>query len=353
MKRIKRVMKFVRFGDMKAFEQKLHRACPNIDQSPHRPPRRKGFFAFPYAFFDRFYIICRPASEIHSQMSYLRDGHGRKMTDTALWELSKTEYERNTINGRMEPKAIQKMTDNELLRSLNLPKQPIVREKKPSWVCVMADPTHPPRIAIDGGLNQKFEYLTDAEGNRIDAREFFDREWHPSDFSNPDGFEFCTPKDISNEVFWFFDLYKQYDRYNDRHGDGGVKLTLDYLRKRGIHSENLFAWPVYPPFEDVLLTVFKKPHVFEYGGCVWHHLRKFVPAGSILAAYGTTWVYTSVQDFGRALRHVEPRAYAKQKALQGNARAKIFGGPRCDSATFDIDGMYEVFFDEDDIRKIS
>ena len=37
-------MKFIRFGDIKAFEQKYYKRCPCIDEFAHAPPRRKGFF---------------------------------------------------------------------------------------------------------------------------------------------------------------------------------------------------------------------------------------------------------------------------------------------------------------------
>ena len=132
-----------------------------------------------------------------------------------------------------------------------------------------------------------------------------------------------------------------------------MRLTLDYLRKRGIGVESLFAWPVYPPGEGAWLTLFKKPHLFDYDGCVWHHLRRYVPPRAVLAAYGTTWVYTSMRDFEHALRRAEPKAYGKQRASRTNARASRFGGPYCFNATIALEGMYEVFFDEEDIKKIT
>ena len=55
-------MKFIRYGDLKAFRQKHHESCPKVSEYSHAPPRRKGFFAFPFAFFDRFYIMCHPAN---------------------------------------------------------------------------------------------------------------------------------------------------------------------------------------------------------------------------------------------------------------------------------------------------
>ena len=73
-------MKFIRFGDIKAFEQKYYKRYPRINEFAHAPPRRKGFFAFPYAFFDPCYIVNHPACEPHSPLQYLRDEKGRKLT---------------------------------------------------------------------------------------------------------------------------------------------------------------------------------------------------------------------------------------------------------------------------------
>ncbi len=344
-------MKFIRYGDLKAFKQKHHEKCPKVSEYPHAPPRRKGFFAFPFAFFDRFYIMCHPACEAHSQMVYLRDRNGRKLTDADRNVCSETETEYCPETGLWRPKIIRTMTDNELLKSLEIPKQPVVREDRPSWVCVMRNPKHPPCRTEDGRLNQEFEYLTDHNGERVTARDFFRRKWYPADFDCPDEFEVCKPGDIQNDAVYIFGLGDKYDWFLDR--DGGVRIALDYLRTRGIGAESLFAWPVYPPGEDVWLTLFKKPHLFDYDGCLWHHLRRHVPPRAVLAAYGTTWVYTSMRDFEKALRRAEPQAYGKQRTLRGRAKASRYGGPYCYNATLAIEGMYEVFFDEEDIKKIT
>ena len=63
--------------------------------------------------------------------------------------------------------------------------------------------------------------------------------------------------------------------------------------------------------------------------------------------------YTSMRDFERALRRAEPKAYGKQRASRTNAKASRFGGPYCYNATIALEGMYEVFFDEEDIKKIT
>ena len=83
---------------------------------------------------------------------------------------------------------------------LGVPKQPIIREDRPSWVCVMKNPKRPPCRTEDGKLDRRFEYLTDPRGERVPAREFFRRKWWPTDFDEPAEFEVCKPADINNDV---------------------------------------------------------------------------------------------------------------------------------------------------------
>ena len=324
-------MKFIRFGDIKAFEQKYYKRCPGIDEYAHAPPRRKGFFAFPYAFFDPCYIIRHPACEPHSPLRYLRDEKGRKLTRRDVGDVSA----------------------EVLLKEFGLPKQPIVYEERPSWVCIMRDPRHPPIRTRSGRLNQKFDYLTDIRGDRVKAEVFFDRDWCLGDFDDERLFHHCKPSDINHDALYYMDVYEKYDDFMVYSDDRVVKMTVDYLSKRGIRIESLFAWPLYEEGEDAFVAVYKKPRLFDYKGCVWHHLRKFVPQGAVLAAYGTTWVYTTMRDFEGALRHANPKVYARHKNSQAKAKASRFGGPNCCNGEIDVDGMYEVFFDEEDIKKIS
>ena len=324
-------MKFIRFGDIKAFEQKYYKRCPCIDEYAHAPPRRKGFFAFPYAFFDPCYIIRHPACEPHSPLRYLRDEKGRKLTFRDL---------RDT-------------TDVKLLKELGLPKQPLVLEKRPSWVCIMRDPSHPPCRTGNGRLNQKFDYLTDVHGEHVDVENFFDRDWCLSDFDDEHLFRHCEPSDLKPDILYWLGVYERYADIPWRSAKRNLIEAIGYLSRRGIRIESLFAWPLYEKDENTFLAVYKKPRLFDYKGCVWHHLRKFVPQGAVLAAYGTTWVYTTMRDFEGALRHANPKTYAKHKNSQTKAKASLFGGPNYENAIFDVNDMYEVFFDEEDIKKIS
>lgn len=327
-------MKFIRFGDIKAFEQKCYKRCPRVDEFVHAPPRRRGFFAFPYAFFDPSYIIQHPVSEPHSPLKYLRDKNGRILTHRDLWEAP---------------------SEKEILKSLGLPKQPIMLDWRPSWVCIMRDPKNPPIRTSKGRLNQKFGYLKDVHGKRVDARCFFrfdwDR-WHLHDFDGEGSFCHCKLSEIDDNALCLMGVYECYDDLGTHSERETQKMTADYLLKHGVSVESLFPWPLYEKGEDAFIAVYKKPRIFDYDGCIWHHLRKFVPRGSVLAAYGTTWVYTAMRDFASALKHVKPKVYAKNRASRGNVRANRFGGPKCDSG-FSPEDIYEVFFDEEEVRRIS
>lgn len=324
-------MKFIRFGDIKAFEQKCYKRCPRINEFVHAPPRRRGFFAFPYAFFDSCYIINHSASTPHSPLKYLRDKNGRILTHRDLWEAP---------------------SEKEILKSLGLPKQPVVLDWRPSWVCIMRDPKNPPMRTCNGRLNQKFRYLKDVHGNRVDARLFFRFDWsrwHLHDFDGENSFCHCKLSEIDADALSLLGVCECYD---DLGISEAQKMMVNYLSKRGVRVESLFPWPLYEKGNDAFLAVYKKPRIFDYDGCIWHHLRKFVPQGSVLAAYGTTWVYTTMRDFEVALKHVKPKAHAKNRASRGDVRASCFGGPKCDSG-YVMEKMYEVFFDEEDMRRIS
>ena len=327
-------MKFIRFGDIKAFEQKYYKRCPSIDEFAHAPPRRKGFFAFPYAFFDPCYIVRHPACEPHSPLRYLRDEKGRKLTRRDVGDIYA----------------------EVLLKEMGLPKQPIVYEERPSWVCIMRDPRHPPMRTRNGRLNQKFGHLKDVNGNRVDARCFFRLDWsrwHLHDFDGEHPFCHCKPSEIFDDALCQLGVYECYADLDAHSIREAQEMTVKYLSKHGVRVKSLFPWPLYEKGEDAFLAVYKKPRIFDYDGCVWHHLRKFVPQGSVLAAYGTTWVYTTMRDFEGALRHANQKTYAKHKNSQAKAKASLFGGPNYENAIFDVNDMYEVFFDEEDIKKIS
>ena len=334
-------MKFIRFGELKAFTQKRPKKCPDADEYAHCPPREKGFFAFPYAFFDDEYIMQHPACEPHSQMVYLRDKNGKKVSNADVWVRPMPKAEADDVADEDEYKEV--LEDRAILKKFGLPKQPILREYRPSWVCIMKDPANPPHSMSGGKLDQGFTYLLDSDGDRIPARHFFSRSWRPRDFRIGHPYDACQPDDVRNDIYAYFD----YD------APINAEDVLDDLRKRGILVESLFAWPVYACGREVWLTLFKKPHLFEHRGCVWHHLRKFVPARAILAAYGTTWVYTSVRDFERALNHVAPQALSRNKSLRNINAASRFGGPRYGSSPIELNDMFEVFFDEEDIKRIT
>jgi len=271
-------------------------------------------------------------------MMYLRDKNGKKVSNADVLVSPMPESEADHEDWKYH----EILDDSAILKKFGLPKQPIYREYRPSWVCIMKNPENPPVCTAAGKLNQDFTYLLDSDGDRIPAYHFFTRNWRPGDFKSRRDYQACQPDDVRNDIYVYFDA----DCCNR-------EVILYDLRKRGIPVESLFAWPVYDWGRDVWLTLFKHPHLFDHKGCVWHHLRGLVPARAILAAYGTTWVYTSVHDFERALNRAAPHAVAKNKRLRQMNKASLFGGPRYGSAHLDLDAMFEVFFDEEDIKRIT
>jgi len=342
-------MKFIRFGDLKAFEQKMYKKSPAVDEYTHCPPRRRGFFAFPYGFFDSSYIINHPACEPNSPMMYVRDKSGKKMTKANFedfWDVYER-YDEETDNVNK----VVCLEDKIVLKELRLPKQPIVWERRPSWVCIMKDFKCPPRRQNKGiRLNQDLGYLTDENGDRVAAHDFFDRRWTLKDFDAGCVYRPCRPRDISEYAHYTFDI--EDDKYVG-YPEKSIRAVLQYLGRRGINYRNLFAWLVYELGQDSWLTVFKKPHVFDYDGYIWHHLRRYVSPGEVLASYGNLWVYTTVRVFDKALKKAYPPGYLKHKKLRDVTSASLFGGPRYYNASVDVDGMYEAFFDEEDIKKVT
>lgn len=350
-------MKFIRYGDLKAFEQVNYKRIPNVDEYPHAPPRKKGMFAFPYCFFDSFYIMRRPACNPNSTMMYLRDKTGRKLTEADLHVYSETETLYNEKTFSSEPVLIRDIKEADLLKSLGLPKQPIQREQRPSWVCIMKDASNPPQYLPNQKLNQEYEFLIDKYGDRVSAADFFEKKWRINDFS-PVGSAYndfweAALEEICVDAYNLFLDDEECDRLRWVEEQGCLAALEKYLTDKGISVNRLFVWPVYKHNEEAYLTVFKKPHLFSYNGCLWHHLRGRVPPGSILSSYGTTWVYTTVRDFERALSHAEPKSYRRYKKSNALAKPNRFGGPYSPNGIIDTEMMYEVFFDEDDIKKIT
>ena len=343
-------MKFIRFGDLKAFEQKRYKRCPDVDEFKHCPPRRRGFFAFPYGFLDQSYLVHHPASEPHSPMVYLRGKDGKKITKADFreeWVLDG--YYDDRIDDLVD---VIHLDDRVVLKKLGLPKLPVFWEPRDSWVCIMKNSSSFPRWDDDTKrLYAEFDYLTDETGERVPAGKFFYRRWGLGDFEYENYFPVCRPCDISDGAWDVLGLECK-DIYVN-HPEKGVRSVLEYLGRRGIHYRRLFAWPVYQTGEEAWLTTFKKPHMFDYDGCLWHHLRAHVPPRAVLSSYGTIWVYTTVRDFGLALKKASPFAYNRHLKVRNATSASLFGGPHWFNGEYSIDWMCEVFFDEEDIKKIS
>ena len=152
-------MKFIRYGILKAFDHPDWDDNPNDD---HAPPRRYGFYAFPYAFHDAFYMVHKPASDPDSIMQYVRDERGRKITGRAIKNYLK-EYDLDDDEDA-EYGNYRRKTDGETFLGKHPDKwlrqhgSPTIRgsdENRPSWVMVMKDADNPPYLLPSGKLSEE------------------------------------------------------------------------------------------------------------------------------------------------------------------------------------------------------
>ena len=297
-------MKFIRYGILKAFDHPDWDDDPNDD---HAPPRRYGFYAFPYAFHDAFYMVRKPASDPDSIMQYVRDERGRKITGRAIKNYLK-EYDLDDDEDA-EYGNYRRKTDGETFLGKHPDKwlrqhgYPTIRgcdENRPSWVMVMKDADNPPYLLPNGKLSEEGTFLLDSNGARIEAREFFERVWRPIDFAPRyrDWWIPTRPEHLSERGIT--ELYHRDDprwrAYLCSWGDEEkVKrnhaFVIARLARMGIALERLYAWPVYEEGDDVYLTTYKKPHVFDYRGNLWHHLDKYLRPGEALCR-ARNWVDT-------------------------------------------------------------
>ena len=357
-------MKFIRYGILKAFDHPDWDDDPNDD---HAPPRRYGFYAFPYAFHDAFYMVRKPASDPDSIMQYVRDERGRKITGRAIKNYLK-EYDLDDDEDA-EYGNYRRKTDGETFLGKHPDKwlrqhgSPTIRgsdENRPSWVMVMKDADNPPYLLPSGKLSEEGTFLLDSSGARIEAREFFERVWRPIDFAARyrDWWIPTRPEHLNERGI--IELYHRDDPRRNltpfgRDGEENVKrnhaFVIARLARMGIALERLYAWPVYEEGDDVYLTIYKKPHVFDYCGNLWHHLDKYLRPGEALCR-ARNWVYTSTAAFERALRKVDPKQFRVHTRTQ-HAPNLATGGPQFMQPTLDTDRHSEVYLDAEGVRLVT
>ncbi|MBQ6008274.1 MAG: hypothetical protein IJL17_07035 [Kiritimatiellae bacterium] len=275
-------MKFVRFGVLKPVKQSGVKDWRSPDY--HKPPRRKGFYAMPYGYVDMSYI---PTGWTDNDMriQFLRAEDGRKLTA----------YDRD--HNVSEFKAA--------LRRAGVTKRQIESRLQPSFVAYMEDPANPPSLTGRGSLDQHPHYLLDSSGDKIDADSIFSGGGSGDSSRWTVKGEFlsvrCSFEDINCESL-VRRLTEDDIPYDQACSETEWRKRLRReLSRRKLDISQLYAWPVYEHGQSNELYFLKKPHVFEFSGCLWHHFADEAGAGEILQVH-EAWVYTTVKALERVLK---------------------------------------------------
>ncbi len=270
-------MKFVRFGTLKSVKQKGVKNWRSDNY--HRPPRKKGFYAMPYGYVDMFYIPDGWTDD-NMRIQFLRAEDGRKLTS----------YDRD--HNPAEYKAA--------LRRAGISQKQVQSRTQDAFVAYIQDPAHPPRLDAHGNPDQAPLYLLDCYGDRINAWGIFTDidEW-----TTRDSFldKRCSFADINceNLASLLTDESSLFTREYSK--TEWCKVLRRLLARRGLDIWQLCAWPVYEHGQSGELYFMKKPHVFEFSGCLWHHFIEEMGPGEILQVH-ESWVYTTVKTLERVLK---------------------------------------------------
>lgn len=323
-------MKFVRFGSL-SLQKQTHYQEPKQGMWPCYPPCKKGFFAFPAGYSDIFYLPhSRPPEHPYSILQYLRDENGMKLFRGDLY----SEY------GFFEK--ILSERGIEILKKRKLKEKQIMWVKRPSYVMVRPDTEK--SLTFFGlsteqedrsRLNQDLEYLLDPRGEKIDADDFFYYTFHNLFPQNYEG-DYNPPKPGVH--------------YNSKeklyYPDGKTIAFSQWLEKKGIVPEQLCMWPFHKRMEAHYAAILKKYHVFDYDGCLWHHLGIFLKPGEILSRFSDTWVYTDMHAYKRALKKSNGTKYWQNMRYQRDMEHPGYYEAFTPNGMYDPPTMYEVFFDE-------
>jgi len=369
-------MKFVRFGPLTPQKQ-MHYKEPKTGMWPCNPPCKKGFFAFPAGYMDTFYLpLSRPPEDPHSLRQYFRDENGEKITRKAFYrknteaaerianyaeELKFSNWGRNLKlpkgdndwffrmvardklypNGEDEPTVAPEI--QALLKKRKLKEYQILWVQRPSYIMYFPDPKKDLTFYGLGTdredrtrLSQPLEFLIDPFGEKIKPANYISSGYYMGAFPSlfEGGFRAPDPKKdyMSHSSVYF--------------PDKKSVPFLKWLKMKHISPDQICVWPCYPEEEDEYATTLKKYHVFDYDGCLWHHLGEFLKPGEILSRFADTWVYTDMHAYERALKKSNGTAYQRNMKYQRNMTRPGYFGTQTWNGTFDLSTMYEVFFDE-------
>ena len=332
-------MKFVRFGSLTVRKQVQYEE-PEPDMWPSSPPRKNGFFAFPAGYMDPFYLpLSRPPEDPHSLLQYLRDDDGEKMTRADL-------YDKVLVKGSFNIKdyydSVLSQRGREFLKKRHLKEKQLFWIRRPSYVMTYPDPQRDLtfyRLGEDdedrSKLNQPLEFLLGPDGEKIEPNGFFYPRFYRQKF--PEKYEGGYMPPVPGEDF---------DPENELYYPDHRSVTIDkWLKINQVSPERLCIWPVYAVLEDEYAGMLKKYRMFEYEGCLWHHLGMLLKRSEILAQFSDTWYYTDIHAYERALAKANGWIFGKKQQYQRKMNYIGYFGAKEWNGTFDQTQMFEVFFD--------
>ena len=298
-------MKFIRFGPLKPILQEGYIADPPEDISEHRPPRKHGFYAFPYGLRDMFFIPIR-----RNNCTLLKDDEGNYVC-----------YDDCYKHDEELDKEVLTPLGKHLLEKYKLRKYQIECLRPDSVIRIMKDWRNPPKLLPDGHLNQKLGYLLDNHKQTMQTCDYFqDRTWTLKDYdaSRPD--YSWTPMsmdnlDISKICSDILGIETDPKGHSLDEWECDQKWLIEqvaqWLAKQGLDVRQLCVWPIWPlikkdrhdeEYEASMAVALHKPHIFEYNGRLWHHLGQELKSGEMLGVYADTWFYSDVHAFEGALK---------------------------------------------------
>lgn len=84
-------MRFIRYGGLSPLKQDHYKT--GDDKTFHNPPVKKGFYAFPYPYVERFLLTAtNHPSHISNKSSWLKDDDGNKVSDKDFYVIDKDGY---------------------------------------------------------------------------------------------------------------------------------------------------------------------------------------------------------------------------------------------------------------------
>ena len=377
-------MKFCRYGSLDP--QKAVRWRCDLPGAP----ARYGIYALPYGYLDYFFIWRGRGCDASPRVQYLTDDKGDRLLyrdvfpenplrnapesdeignpfgpwmaeieETspylATWQAKwrKLEWDRF-----VNQKHVRRLKEHYHIRDAG----DILEEPRTSWIMVMDDPRNPPRLTHNPSdpsltpeqvesipLNQKLRYLKWENGERVSSVDLLKNlEWDHSRYWNawrPLGWGEVRGKEFLSEATkrtMNSSMQRIYARLAGR-GDASreeaacKQAIRRWLAGKGLRLEQLCPWPVYEKGRGSWAAYYKRPHLFDFSGCLWHHLGMHVKSGEIIRMLDDyqgedPWVYTTIGAYEAALLKASPFGFPRAQAhlkKHGDAGSRASISDRC------------------------